>query len=153
MRSHPILVRTTLYNEDMEYFQSNMTHTIVRCRLLSLSKTHKVVLYRLRLFFKPTKKIMFITFQNELQVYEPPHVSTEDILICLNADLLWWHEGFWIHHGDKTKQQTFQQYKHCYTKYVSPICLLSEYVLYKNEVIALKKFFEKDYDAFYYLPL
>ncbi len=153
MRSFPLLIRDTLYDETIQYFLDNVSCKILKFEVYNVNNTKKDVLYRLRLTFTPTHKSIYITFLNELELYEPPHISSKDVLLCLNADLLWWYEGCWARSYDGRCEQSFSNYKRFYTKYMSPFCSLSEYVLYKNEVIILKKFFGSDYEAFYYLPL
>lgn len=154
MDSFPLLIGDTLYDECIQDFIDNTTCTILKCMVcLPNADNKKHAIYRVRLTFKPTKKTIYITFQNQLQAYEPPHVSIEDVIVCLNADIIWWYEGSWTITSNGQTDRSFENYKKFYIKYNNPYYQLSEYVLFKNEIILLKKFFGEYFDAFYYLAL
>jgi hypothetical protein len=113
----------------------------------------KHAIYRIRVTFKPTQKTIFVTFQNKLQEYEPPHVSIADVLSCLKADLWWWHEGYWTKDFDGTYNPSYTNYKNFYLKHKNPFYDLYQYIMFKNEVIVLKKLFVEYYDTFYNMDL
>lgn len=154
MESFPLLIGDTLYDECIQDFIDNTTCSIVKCTVcIPNVNNKKQVLYRLRITFKPTKKTLYITFQNQLEAYEPPHVTVEDVVVCLNADIIWWYEGWWAITPYGKIDRSFRNYKRFYMKCNNPYCHLSEYILFKNEIILLKKFFGDYFDAFYYLSL
>lgn len=152
MKSYPLWIRDVLYDETLQDFVDNFSIKITNCNVCIFKQDTKHVFYRLRIHFKPTGKTMYITFQNQLDAYAPPHVSKEDVIICLNADLLWWHEGSWCINRDGTMDNSYKKYKQFYVKYKCPYYTVQEYILYRNEVINLTKVLGSFYEPFYYLP-
>ena len=149
MRSFPLLIGDTIYDETFQDFVDNMTCYIMQYDVCPSHDHAKHVIYRLRITFTPTQKTMFITFQNKLQEYEPPHVSIADILSCLKTDLWWWYDGYWTKNYDGAYNPSYNNYKDFYLKHKNPFFDLHQYIMFKNEVIILKKMFGDYYDAFY----
>ena len=153
MESFPLLIIDTIYDEDFEDFVNNTTCHIIESHVCQPRNQTKHAIYRVRVTFKPTQKTMFVTFQNKLQEFEPPHVSIADVLSCLKADLWWWYEGYWTMNPDGTYNPSYTNYKNFYLKHNNPFFDLHQYIMFKNEVIILRKFFGDNYDTFYNIDL
>jgi hypothetical protein len=149
MQSFPLLIGDTIYDETFQDFVDNTTCHIMQYHVCLPRDKTKHAIYRVRVTFKPTQKTIFVTFQNKLQEYEPPHVSIVDILSCLKADLWWWYDGYWTRNPDGTYNPSYKNYKHFYLKHKNPFFDLHQYIMFKNEVMLLKKLFVDHYDAFY----
>ena len=149
MQSFPLLIGDTIYDETFQDFVDNTTCHIMQYNVWLTCDQTKHAIYRVRVTFKPTQKTIFVTFQNKLQEYEPPHFSIADILSCLKTDLWWWYDGYWTRNYDGAYNPSYTNYKDFYLKHNNPFSDLYQYIMFKNEVILLKKVFADYYDAFY----
>lgn len=150
--SFPLWIREEIYEPSLCDFVDNFVVTITKCHVCQVCENRKHAFYRLRLTYKPTNRTMFVTFQNQLDAYEPPHINKEDVIICLNADLLWWYEGAWCMKQDGQTDYSYNMFKTFYTQHNFPYSNLHEFILFRNEVICLKKVLGDDFNAFYFLP-
>jgi hypothetical protein len=153
MESYPLSIGDTVYDDNFEDFVNNTTCHIIESHVCQPWNNTKHAIYRARITFKRTQKTMFVTFQNKLQEYEPPHFSVADVLSCLKADLWWWCEGYWTKDPDGTYNPSYTNYKNFYLKHNNPFFDLYQYIMFKNEIIILRKFFAEYYDTFYNIDL
>jgi hypothetical protein len=140
MHSFPLLIGDTIYDDTFQDFVDNTTCHIIQYHICLPREHIKHAIYRVRVTFKPTQKTIFVTFQNKLQEYEPPHVLTAAILSCLKADLWWWYDGYWTRNPDGTYNPSYTNYKDFYLKHNNPFFDLHQDIMFKNEVFLLKKF-------------
>jgi hypothetical protein len=152
VHSFPLWIREELHEFALFDFVNNFDITITNCSVCKVCNHKKHAFYRLRLTYIPTNRTMFITFQNQLDAFEPPHIVKEDVIICLNADLLWWYEGAWCVKHNGLYDYSYRMFRRFYDQHNFPYSSVHEFILFRNEVICLKKVLGDDFEAFYFLP-